>query len=172
MAFEKYAYRYEILNFGGIEALTKLSQCPDRSTVEQAIGALLNLAVSEELREEMGKRGTIKMMMAHCELHSSDQELLRLSLGCLQNMLVMCPANVTRMSELKGYTKLTAMLESKSHNPRVEKCILGVLCHLPRPQLTGPGRGEGKESFSLSCRQGNSPRQPISHERKKLLASE
>jgi len=42
---------------------TQLSQCPDRSTVEQAIGALLNLAVSEELREEMGKRGTIKMMM-------------------------------------------------------------------------------------------------------------
>lgn len=31
--------------------------------MEQAIGALLNLAVSEELREEMGKRGTIKMMM-------------------------------------------------------------------------------------------------------------
>jgi len=25
MAFEKYAYRYEILNFGGIEALMKVS---------------------------------------------------------------------------------------------------------------------------------------------------
>lgn len=31
--------------------------------MEQSIGALLNLAVSDELREEMGKRGTVKMMM-------------------------------------------------------------------------------------------------------------
>ena len=69
------------------------------------------------------------------ELHSADQELFRLSLGCLQNMLVQCPGNVTRMIELGGRTKLTAMLESKKHNQRMEKCILKVLRNLPVPQL-------------------------------------
>ena len=42
----------------------QLSQCSDRSTVEQAIGGLLNMAVSEELREEMGKKGNIELMMS------------------------------------------------------------------------------------------------------------
>ena len=69
------------------------------------------------------------------ELHSADQELFRLSLGCLQNMLVQCPGNVTRMIELGGCAKLTAMLESKKHNQRMEKYILKVLRNLPVPQL-------------------------------------
>ena len=68
------------------------------------------------------------------ELHSADQELFRLSLGCLQNMLVQCPGNITRMIELRGRGKLTAMLESKKHNQKMEKCILGVLRNLPESQ--------------------------------------
>ena len=69
------------------------------------------------------------------ELHSADQELFRLSLGCLQNMLMQCPGNVTRMIELGGRAKLTTMLESKKHDQRMEKCILKVLRNLPVPQL-------------------------------------
>ena len=68
------------------------------------------------------------------ELHSADQELFRLSLGCLQNMLVQCTGNITRMIELGGRAKLTAMLGSKKHNQKMEKCILGVLRNLPESQ--------------------------------------
>lgn len=38
-------------------------QYPHKSTVMQALGALLNVSVSPDLREEMGKRGAVHSLL-------------------------------------------------------------------------------------------------------------
>ncbi len=39
---------------------------PHKPTVIQALGALLNMSVSAELREAMGRRGAVKTLLGKC----------------------------------------------------------------------------------------------------------
>ena len=44
----------------------QLSESVDCGVARQALGALLNLAVSEELRGEIGERGGVKSLLCEC----------------------------------------------------------------------------------------------------------
>lgn len=44
----------------------QLAGTPSRDVVLQALGGLLNLTVTETLREEVGKRGAIEVAMSEC----------------------------------------------------------------------------------------------------------
>ena len=91
MAFEMEVFRKEIQTFKGVEFLVKvnfecaplaplfssplppslppspppfqLAQTPDTCIVLQALGGLLNMTVSESMRELVGKKGAVKVAM-------------------------------------------------------------------------------------------------------------
>lgn len=97
MAFETIAFRREIHTFKGIEAMVKVSlsplpplcwlwgvRClcaqlagsPNQRVVRQALGALLNMAVTESLREAIGKNGAIEAALS--------------KLNCITRFLICC----------------------------------------------------------------------------------
>lgn len=62
-----------------------------------------------------------------------DWELLRLSLGCLQNMMLLCPENGARGREEGGDHELMGMLQSGGWDQGMENCIIGVLRNMAGP---------------------------------------
>lgn len=46
-----------------IIASFQLSQTPDKNIVLQSLGALLNMTVSEVMREEVGRKGAVTVAM-------------------------------------------------------------------------------------------------------------
>ena len=54
--------RFQLGHWLSVEFL-QLAQTPDKTVVLQALGGLLNVTVSETLREDAGKKGAVKVAM-------------------------------------------------------------------------------------------------------------
>lgn len=109
MAFEMDCFRKEIQNFKGIEFLVKMAETPDRGTVLQALGALLNITVSECMREITGAKGAVKVAFGFLKGNQfrGDGDLLEYSLGVLLNCGTHCSSGVSLISGLGAQTVLT-----------------------------------------------------------------
>ena len=65
-----------------------------------------------------------------CRDEGDSDDLLISCLGCLQNMVLLCPDNVAQLKKLEGHNDLIGMLASGQYDGRVESRLLAVLQNL------------------------------------------
>ena len=131
-----------------LSAPPQMVQYPHKPTLMQALGALLNMSVSAELREEIGRRGAVKTLLGECvhiychqsmyktpiemcrDVNECDAEILKQVICCLYNVVLGCHSNVSLLLEARGGRVLADLL-SKQLPHKVSQCLIKLVQTLP-----------------------------------------
>lgn len=123
---ESNSYRLYVTAQQGLEFLLKLCTVQNRGVCKEAVGALLNLAISTKVRVRIGFLGGIQVLLDVCRRFSQDEEVLFLAIGSIQNLVQDSYVNRCRLADSDGLITLSQVYYNSESDPVKTRCLHAI----------------------------------------------